>query len=130
ERLGKAVEKHRGDGIKLLRRMWDQTPQDFWINFALGGALEHRRGRPEESAGFFRAALAIRPDSVAAGNNLGLALLRAGDFPAALAQFRQLLVLNPRHALLQTNLAATLAEMGEIDEAINAHRQALRFDPK
>jgi tetratricopeptide (TPR) repeat protein len=130
ERLGKAVEKNGGDGIKIMRRMWDRQPRDFWLNFALGMAIERRRGRAHEAAGYFQAALAIRPDNLAAGNNLGLSLLRAGSFTAAQAQFQSLLVLHPRHALLQLNLATVLAEMGEKNEAIAAHRQALVFDPK
>jgi serine/threonine protein kinase len=38
-------------------------PQDFWLNFHLGGYSYAKRSRPEEAVGFFQAALATRSSS-------------------------------------------------------------------
>ena len=37
---------------------------DFWINFDLGNALDNGK-KPEEAVGYYRAALAVRPGTVA-----------------------------------------------------------------
>src|SRR5205807_1104083 len=52
-----------------LRKAQARYPADFWLELALGNATF--KGSPQEAAGFFWAALAVRPRSAAVYNNLG-----------------------------------------------------------
>jgi serine/threonine-protein kinase len=52
----------RKEGQALLLAAQQRYPGDFWLNLNLGNSLM-LRGNPQEAEGYFRAALAIRPDS-------------------------------------------------------------------
>jgi serine/threonine-protein kinase len=58
--------RHAGElkqTVAVLRRVHSRRPDDFWVNAALGLALEARDAEHgEEATGFLRAALAIRPE--------------------------------------------------------------------
>src|SRR5262249_1966704 len=62
-----------GEGVGMLKEGQGRHPGDFWLCFTLRNVLR-QKGRPREAEGYFRAALAVRPDSAAAHNNLGAAL--------------------------------------------------------
>src|SRR5262249_35212326 len=59
--------------LRLLRDGQHVYPGDFWLNFELGHALDEQRDH-EGAIRFYTAAVAIRPHSSAALNNLGFAL--------------------------------------------------------
>ena len=59
--LGRAAHQSGGDAIPLLTAVQARYPQDFWINFELGVTLAKAR-RWDEALGYFRAALAVRPE--------------------------------------------------------------------
>src|SRR5262249_24372949 len=65
-----------GDGraaVSFLRKAQLHYPGDFWLTFILALRL-YQEGQHAEAAGFFRAALAVRPDTPAVLNNLGIVL--------------------------------------------------------
>src|SRR5262249_4907891 len=76
--------------IELLRGAQQRFPSDFWINEYLGWALSNARPpRLEEAVGFFRIAVALRPQSPGARVNLGNALQRKGDEEGAISETRE-----------------------------------------
>jgi tetratricopeptide (TPR) repeat protein len=116
------------------REKWYRLAQtmdeaDFWINFELAYALS-QNGKHAEAAGYYRVSLAIRPKTVAAYNNLGVALRRQNDLPAALAAFKKALDLDPKFALGWNNLGNTLGQMDDPLGAIDAYKKAVSLDPK
>jgi serine/threonine-protein kinase len=68
--LGTALFGRKCDAVPLLREARRHYPGDFWLNFELANAL-HQARQWEEAAGYFRAALALRPEVAVVYNNLG-----------------------------------------------------------
>jgi Flp pilus assembly protein TadD len=115
---------------RLLRRVQPEHPEDFWINFKLAGALFRKRpAEPAEAAGFYRAALAVRPHSAAAYNNLGLALRAQGKLAEAESAFQRAIALQPDDADAHDNLGIALHNQGKLKEAEAAHRRAIELKP-
>jgi serine/threonine-protein kinase len=110
----------------LLREAQQRHPDDFWINFQLGYLLQEER--PQEALGYFRAALASRPQSGQAHTMLGRALRDTGDIDAAIASFRKVIELNPNRAGGR-DLARVLAPRGGLDEARVIWQKILQDDP-
>jgi serine/threonine-protein kinase len=119
----------------VLRRAVQLHPADFWVHVALGWLLE-KRGKQvsaavlEERVGHLRAAVAARPQSAPAHNNLGITLYAKGDLEGAIAAYRQALKLDPTYALAHNNLGLALREQGDLDGAIACYRKALALAPK
>ena len=88
-----------------------EHPADFWLNFNLARVLE--KTNPAEAAGFYRVALAVRPQSGAAYNNLGVALSDQGKLSEAIAAFRKAIELDPKHAYAYSNLGLRPGRPGE-----------------
>jgi serine/threonine-protein kinase len=109
----------------LLQRAQERHPEDFWINFQLGYLLQDNR--PREAAGYFRAAVANRPDSSQAQIMLGRALRDAGDADAAITAFRGALALNPNGTGAR-ELARVLAHLGRLEEARVVWEKILKSD--
>ena len=60
----------------------------------------------------FRTALDIRPEFLIARHNLGLALLKKGDFAGATQEFRSVLSRDPQNLKCRLNLAAAYSRAG------------------
>ena len=127
--LGRAAHQSGGDAIPLLTAAQARYPQDFWINFELGATLSVAR-RWDEALGYFRAALAVRPEVSAAHNNLGDALYSKGRRDEAIGHFKEALRLDPNSIAAHINLGSALGTEGRLEEAIDHFQQALRLDPK
>jgi serine/threonine-protein kinase len=82
--LGRVLVQTGSDAVPLLRAAQACYPQDFWVNYELGWALRHS-GRSDEALGFFRAALALRPESSLAEDSIRVTL-RANDWFYAAAR--------------------------------------------
>jgi serine/threonine-protein kinase len=82
--LGRVLGQTGGDAAPLLRAAQACYAQDFWVNYELGWALRHS-GRSDEALGFFRAALALRPESSLAEDSIRVTL-RANDWLYAAAR--------------------------------------------
>ena len=85
---GLLIHGPQGEAARaLLHEAQQHHPEDFWINFQLGYLLQDQR--PQEAVGFFRAAVASRPDSSQAHIMLGRALRDAGDTDGAATRLPQ-----------------------------------------
>jgi tetratricopeptide (TPR) repeat protein len=115
----------------LLRREQRRHPDDFWINEDLGGILARANpSRYDEAISFLTAAVALRPQSPGAHNNLGFALSVKKDLEGAIAEFRKAIDLDPKYAAAHNNLGSELYGKEELDEAITEFRKAIDLDPK
>jgi len=117
-----------GDARDLLRQAWRRHPDDFWLAFQMATALLGRE--PGEAAGYFRAALALRPGTSMVHNNLGLALAAQGKLEEASQEYRHAIQRDPRYAAPHTNLGNVLRDQGKREEAIQEFRHAMQLNPK
>jgi serine/threonine-protein kinase len=131
--------KWSGDGeaaARALRHAWRKRPDDFWVNFELARA--HARAnarteselfpRPEEAVRHLTAALAVRPRSGLAHDNLGLALRAQGKVDEAIAEHREAIRLG--HDLGHLNLGAILCDKKHDYKGAEAEfRELLRVKP-
>jgi Flp pilus assembly protein TadD/serine/threonine protein kinase len=117
-------------GIEVLRAAQQRYPRDLWINHTLGVLLmESRPARPGEAVGYYRVAIALRPDSSAMHSNLGNALLDSGDLAGAISSLRKAIALDPRWAMAHSNLGNALKANGDLPGAIASHRKAIALKP-
>jgi len=92
------------DGLALLKRAVREHPDDFWTNVAVGDALVNQKNFAE-SARYYQAALAIRPNSSVAYNNLGANLAHSGHNDEALEYFREAARIDPNSVTCQRKSA-------------------------
>jgi serine/threonine protein kinase/Tfp pilus assembly protein PilF len=120
----------RDAGEQLLRLAQRRHPNDFWINHELAELLYFKapddRG---EVIGYFRAALALRPQSASVHEHLGVALLNQGYFPDAVEAFRKAIDIKQDKVSAHVNLAVGLTKQGKLPEAIQACRKAIELAP-
>jgi tetratricopeptide (TPR) repeat protein len=127
--LGRVLRQNGGEAVPLLSTAQARFPQDFWLNFELGWAL-YEAQRSDDAIGFYRAALALRPEAGPAHNNLGAALYTKGRLDEAISHFEQAIDSDPNFAVAHNNLGLALWAKGRPEEAISHYREALRLDPK
>jgi serine/threonine protein kinase/tetratricopeptide (TPR) repeat protein len=146
--LGKLFQNARGRvaqvAVTVLRAGQLRYPDDFWINEYL--ALLLTRVEPpqfDEAIGFYRAALALRPQSPGAYVNLGNALYhhvlgRTGDWDGAIAAYREIRRLGPQGSDAVVGMGLNLGnalrekghdlwERGDTEGAHVAYREALEL---
>jgi serine/threonine-protein kinase len=114
--------------IPFLQRIQQANLGDFWANLALAEAL-HDKMRYGESVRYYQAALAIRPQTAAVLNNLGLALVATKQSQEA-ARYLQLAVSLNDLTDFHLNLALALGALGRYDEAIERIQRVRRIGPK
>jgi serine/threonine protein kinase/Tfp pilus assembly protein PilF len=108
------------------RRSQARYPSDFWLNLDLGNALV--KTRPQEAMGFFRVAIAVRPGSSAAYNNLGNVLRDQKQIDEAIATYEKARDLDPENAKTHYNLGNVRLDQKRYPEAAAAYRQAIELD--
>jgi tetratricopeptide (TPR) repeat protein len=124
-----ARRRKGGDAVPLLATAQARHPNDFWLSFSLGDVLQEAK-RWDEAVGYYRAALAVRPEAVAAHTNLGRALREKGHLGEAIREFRIAIALDPKDAMLHNNLGNALYAKGRREEAIGEYRKAIQLHPK
>jgi len=87
------------------------------------------QGKYDQAGGYYQAALRLKPDDVAALNNLGFAYQAQKKFPQAAMIFERVRQLSPFNAVAYNNLAGTLYQMGRVDSAIVLWEKAIKLDP-
>ena len=125
--FGERLKAAGCDATVFLRRVQKEHPADFRANMDLGDALF--RAEPVEAAGYYRAALASRPEAAVAYTALADSLRFQNKRDEAIGFYRQALKIDPNYARGQTNLANFLKDGGQIEEAIECYRKALEIDP-
>ena len=116
--------------VEVLRQAQQRHPNDFWVNHDLG--LYLMMSTPIQAAqatGFYRAALALRPNSPGVLNNLGNALGEQGQWAEAEVALRESTRLKPDFAMAHSNLGIVLKLLGKLAEAEKECRQAIRLQP-
>jgi tetratricopeptide (TPR) repeat protein len=118
--------KASGAMVEFLRRAQGRFPAEFWINSDLAWALTRvQPPRLEEAIGFCRVAVALRPQSPGAHQNLGKFLSDKGDTDAAIAEHRAAIHLKHDYAEAHNSLGAALKTKGDTVQAIVEYRQAM-----
>jgi tetratricopeptide (TPR) repeat protein len=125
--LGNRLHATGGDAIEFLARVQKAYPADFWANYFLGTALTKKKS--SDAAGYFRAALAIRPDSAVVYDGLGSALRSVGRVDEAIDEYRRAIQINPNYGWAYTSLGGALRAQGKLREAIEQYRHAVEIDP-
>jgi serine/threonine-protein kinase len=126
--LGRSLRQSGGDAVPLLAAAQARFPQDFWLNFELAWAL-YKAQRRDEAEGFYRAALALRPEASVVHVNLGLALTDLGRLDDAIVHYQAAVRLDPEFVMAHSDLGAALIDKGRLDEALKHCKQAVRLDP-
>jgi tetratricopeptide (TPR) repeat protein len=117
--------------IDVLRRAQRQYPGDFFVNYELATVLADMGPTyRDEAISFYRAAVAARPNSSAALNDLAGALRQQGKLDEAIAICRKAIELDPNIANAHCNIALALRSQGKLDEAIAWYTKAIKLDPK
>jgi serine/threonine protein kinase/Flp pilus assembly protein TadD len=132
--------------LRLLRGAQRRHPGDFWINHSLGqrlhtsvaSAVRMEVGTAtaadlaalDEATSYFRAALAVRPQTAAVWISLGVILKRKGDVAGAIAAYKRAIELEPRAFWAYSNLGVILHRNGKVDEAIAAYKRAIELEPR
>jgi tetratricopeptide (TPR) repeat protein len=111
-------------GEAWLRRAQALHPADFWLNFSLALRLKTTEG----AIGFYRAALAVRPQSTAVYNDLGIVLRCQKNLAGAIDAYEKALAIDPEFAVTWHNLTNALADSKDLPGAIKAHKKALALD--
>jgi tetratricopeptide (TPR) repeat protein len=129
--LGERIERLGGDGLVVLEAAKLLHPTDFWVWFELGLAyLDKGKEYARQAAGAYGACVALRPESVAAWNNLGTALWYNKDVTGAIAAYKEAIRLDPKYAYPRNNLGTALWYNKDVTGAIAAFKEAIRLDPK
>ncbi|MBN9121690.1 MAG: tetratricopeptide repeat protein, partial [Planctomycetes bacterium] len=117
--------------LQILAAADRQRPGDFVLLMTLGThyPANQKEGAAERMA-WFQAAVAVRPTSTVAWNNLGVAKKDFGDLDGAAAAYREALRLDPNHAAAHNNLGVALLETGDPAAPLPALRDAVRLDPQ
>jgi serine/threonine-protein kinase len=140
--LGERLSATEEDGVVFLKRVQEQYPDEFWVNFALAlalhGAGRHPGGDPAPALAYYERALKIRPDALAVANDAGVVLIdkhwlgdneRLGRGPGAITVFHQLVRNAPYFAPGFNNLGVAWKYKGDWQQAGLAFQDALWNDP-
>jgi tetratricopeptide (TPR) repeat protein len=114
-----------GVAPRFLRGRWLTTTV---IAIACAAATTADLPRWRDSLSLFNAALRIGPHYVSY-NNRGVALLKAGQTEAALADYNSAIKLNDHFTRAYNNRGSVLSDLGRYDEAIGDLSKAIEYDP-
>ena len=118
-------------GKQILLAAFQHRPGSLPVLMALGDLypINQRAGSTERIA-WYRAALAIRPDSISAWNNLGIALQDADDAAQAIVCYQRVIRLDPKFDFGHNNLGTALLELNDLPGAAAALTEAIRLNPQ
>jgi serine/threonine-protein kinase len=125
--LGERLKNVGGDSVPFLQRVQKEHPEDFWANLILGNAM--LQWAPQEAGGYYRAALAGRPQAAVGYCAVGDALRLQNHLDPAIDYYRKALHQDRDYARALSNLGLSLYTQGRLDEAIYYCRKALQSDP-
>jgi tetratricopeptide (TPR) repeat protein len=119
------VWNKRPAAVTLLNKALLSYPKDFWLHFEMGLLMNN----PAEKAGCYLAALAIRPNSVGAHNQLGMALHALKDYDGAIAHFQKAIASDPQCATAYNNWGGALLDTNDLAGAAAKYHLALKIRP-
>jgi len=107
----------------------DQIRTAISRNMTAAGDGRHERGDLMTAVVYYRAALAIEPDSATLHVKLGRTLLRQTRFDEAIAELRTATALDPNDAEAQFSLGLAYELSGQPSRAAGHYRKTLRLAP-
>jgi superkiller protein 3 len=117
--------------LRVLTLAQRQHPTDFWVHFGMAQVLEKQTPPSlEQAAGCYRAALAVRPRSAAAWNNLGNSQKKLNKLDDAVACYQRAIELDPKYFMAHANLGLARYKQEQRDDAIAAWKRAVELYPK
>jgi serine/threonine-protein kinase len=125
--LGERLQAVESNTPSFLIQVQKEHPADFWGNLILGNALLRYRA-PAEASGYFRAALASRPDAAVCYCALGDALRQQNLLPEARDYYEKALRIDPGYARAHSNLGLTWQAQDRLPEAIACYERAIDLD--
>jgi serine/threonine protein kinase/Flp pilus assembly protein TadD len=131
-RFASVIRHHHGVPltIEVLTKAQQQHPGELWINYQLAHYLMSLQPpRAAEAVGYYRVAVAQRPNSAGIWVNLGVALRQQGKVAEAEAAYRAALRAEPNLAMAHNNLGNVLKDQKRYEEAEAEYRTALRLKP-
>lgn len=121
----------RDEYIALLRDAQGRHPADFWLNHTLGlTSIERQPLDAAEALGFYRAALAQRPESPGVLYNLANAFSKLDRYADAIAAYEQAIRLKPDYASAFASLGAELVRQGDLEKATEVFRKLVALSPQ
>ncbi|MEG4317755.1 MULTISPECIES: tetratricopeptide repeat protein [unclassified Microcoleus] len=93
------------------------------------GNLLKLQGRFAEAIAYFKNALFLQPDSIAAATNLAVTLHQTGDLAEAATYYQRAIEIDPNCAQGQNNLGILLQDRGNIAEAVSCFQRAIALNP-
>jgi serine/threonine-protein kinase len=135
--LGARFRARKLDAVVFLGRVVSAYPADFWANIEMGNALFHQ-SKLVEAVGYYRTALALRPETGFLRYALGSLYLRLNRWDESIAEYEQAVRLDPDNAWCHNRLGYALGwkayylgdKGGRNDQAIVQFREAIRLDAK
>ncbi len=127
---------HPAPAVNLLRRTHERFPDDFWVNYFLTINAGHTTPpRWEDAARYGTAAVALRPESVLAHYNLGVAFLELRRYADAVTAFRAAQRMGERQhqpdfVPVWINLGYALDHAGDAAGAAAAWKRAIAIDSR
>jgi tetratricopeptide (TPR) repeat protein/serine/threonine protein kinase len=116
--------------VLLLSQAQKRHPDDFWINHELACALKVcMPPRISEAVGFYRAALAVRPQSAGVYCNLAELFHYERKFDEAIAASELAIELQPDYLSAYVRLGLALQSKQRHDDAIAVYNQAIKRMP-
>src|SRR5262249_32075901 len=125
--VGRRLDQLGEDGIRRLEDGLRRHPADFWLHFSLGTMGKRRI---DARIGACRAALAIRPNTPAVLNNLGIMHAAKKEYAAAVDAYQQAIRLDPNYVMPHYNLGVAHAARKEYTAAIDSFQKAIGLDAK
>jgi eukaryotic-like serine/threonine-protein kinase len=123
--LCRLLTKSGEDATALYRRAIFYHPRDYWLRFR--AAFDSKD--PGSAVELYLAALAIRPNSARAFNNLAIALRKQKDWQGGMAAARRAVELGPSFAAAHNTLGNALGDQGDMPGAIAAYKKAVELGP-
>ena len=111
----------------LYMRLLTLDPTDVRPPYFLA-QIAARRGDLQAEIGFYRRAISVRTGDAELRNNLGYALLGAGQAAQALAEFSTALALKPGYGRALVNKGSAELMLGHYVDARNTFRAVLQLD--
>jgi serine/threonine-protein kinase len=135
--LGARLRARKLDAVSLLTRVVSAYPADFWVNIEMGNAL-YDQSKAVEAVGYYRTALALRPQTAFLRYALGGLYLSLNRWDDSIAEYEQAVRMDPDNAWCHNRLGYALGwkayyrgeKGGHNDQAIAQFREAIRLDAK
>ena len=117
--------------VDVLQAAQQRRPDSFWLNHELAYYLVRLTPpRREEAVGYYRAALALRPNSPGVWNNLGVELHALGRPAEAGVAYRKAVELQPDYFYAWNNLGNALSAQAKFAAAEEALQKARDLWPE